>query len=1463
MKCAACDHENRSSARFCEECGGRLPSATVGHADPSVAGALPLPAALAAGRYEVQRLLGEGRRKRVYLARDKRLERDVAIALIKPEGLDQTGLARAWREAQAMARLSGHQNTVAVYDVGETDDGGLYLVSQYLAGGDVEALIARSREHHVPIARVLQIASDVARALQHAHAHHILHRDVKPSNVWLTEDGIAKLGDFGLAIALEHARLTVEGMMVGTVVYMSPEQALGRPADARSDLYSFGALLYELLCNVPPFGGDNPVAIVSQHLNTQPVAPSWHRADVPAALESLVLSLLEKGPQRRPQSASDVVEVLSSIVAESRSQTPAQTPHRRDAGSSRATPRVFVGRRREVAILQAALDDAMSGHGRLTMIAGEPGIGKSRLALETAAYAGLRGAQVLRGRCHEAGAPPFWPWIEVIRSHVNEADASTLRSELGSGASEIAQIVSEVRKRLPSLPEPVPVAPEQARFRLFDSICAFLRNAATRRPLAILLDDLHVADESSLLLLQFLSRDMRDVPMLVLGTYRDDEVGREHPLYDTIATARRETSYGRIRLHGLGPEEVREMLESISERPLERPAETALVQIVHRETEGNPYFIEEVVRHLLETGALSGDAGCWVTDSTCVETLAIPDGVRDVVRRRLARLSPECANVISTAAVIGREFSLELVTRVSGQPADHVLELLDEALAARVIEEPPGDLGRYRFASAVIHETLYAEPTPRRRRALHHEIAEALIRLCHGEVERHLSELAHHFHRAGQGQDVERAAYFSHRAGRRATRQLAYEEAAAHYERALQAVKLLPDGGERAGELLLELGDARWRAGQSAKAREAYLAAAYSAQDDDNPEQFARAALGYGMGLGGFGVADRADRELLRLLRGSLDALPSHDSALRAQVMSRLAVELYYKDGVEERSQLAREALEMAERLADPAVQLIALYSLQWSKLGPDGLQEQLQAADRIIALSRQCGDAEMEFRGHHFRLGSLLQMGDVRGFDREIAACEGLAASLRQPLYEWQTKVFRATQAVIEGRIEDGERLAHAAAELGQRGQPEITAAMFGAQLFISRWALGTLEQVIEQAKAFVSTYPRSAWPAALAFGYAEIDRRADAREAFERLAADGFVGLRRDGNFLAACACLALACGYLGDRPRAAILYEILLPYADRFPTFLVGAGVTWTNEAPLGVLAATMRRFDDAIDHFERALQHSATSGAPWRVVAQREFARVLLARGNPGDRDRALRLVDDALDTARDIGMGRAIEQLLALRLDTRGLEPAEVTSSIELVAASVHEAVPRLRQAAAPDGSVTVMFSDIQDSAVMNELLGDRRWLDLLQVHNSIVRGEVIKHNGFEVKAQGDGFMVAFSSPWRAVACGVAIQRAFSRARGTAFAHETMHVRIGLHAGEVIREGDDFFGRNVVLAARIAAQAQSDEVLVSASLRDLVLAGDEHFRFDSGRLIELKGLPGTHHVYAALWQPAESAQPPGR
>ena len=380
------------------------------------------------------------------------------------------------------------------------------MVTEFMGGGDVEHLIKKAEQHRLPIERCLEIAHQVGMGLQFAHDKGIVHRDLKPGNVWLTSDGVAKIGDFGLALSLDRSRLTGEGMMVGTVSYMPPEQAMGGEVTPQADLYSLGAMLYEMVAGRPPFLGDDAVAIIGQHINTPPVAPSWHNPRCPRDLEALILHLLAKDPAQRPASAVDVLTALDCVDLKAVAERPEEETRSLDSLAGG----VFVGRQKEMGELKAALEEALGGHGRLVMLVGEPGIGKTRTALELATYAGLRKAQVLWGRCYEAqGTPPYWPWVQAIRSYVREHEPAQVRSEMGAGAADIAEIVSDVRERLPDLkPSPALESAEAARFRLFDSITAFLKSAGKAQPLVLILDDLHWADKLTLLLLQFVAGEL-------------------------------------------------------------------------------------------------------------------------------------------------------------------------------------------------------------------------------------------------------------------------------------------------------------------------------------------------------------------------------------------------------------------------------------------------------------------------------------------------------------------------------------------------------------------------------------------------------------------------------------------------------------------------------------------------------------------------------------------------------------------------------------------------------------------------------------------------------------------------------------------------------------------------------------------------------------------------------------------
>ena len=455
---------------------------------------------------------------------------------LKPDAMgSEAERSRITREAQAMGRLGSHPNIVTVHDLGD-ENGQPYMVTEFMEGGDVAVMIEQAEGHQLPLAQAINIAQEVCRGLEFAHSRGIVHRDLKPSNVWLTSGGIAKIGDFGLAVAVDRSRLTQEGMMVGTMSYMPPEQAIGGEVSPKMDLYSLGAMLYEMVTGRPPFLGDDAVAIIGQHINTPPVNPTWHNRQCPRPLEALIMRLLAKNPLERPESATDVLSALDAIDLATYVEPFPGRAAANDEGHAldSLAGGVFVGRQQEMGELKACLEDALSGRGRMVTLVGEPGIGKTRTAQELATYAGLRGAQVLWGRCYEEqGVPPYWPWVQAIRSYVRERDPEQLRSEMGAGAADIAEVVSDVKDRLPHLQPAPQLEPEQARFRLFDSIASFLKTASQRQPLVLVLDDLHWADQPSLMLLQFVARELTGARLLLVGTYRDVDLSRQHPLAET------------------------------------------------------------------------------------------------------------------------------------------------------------------------------------------------------------------------------------------------------------------------------------------------------------------------------------------------------------------------------------------------------------------------------------------------------------------------------------------------------------------------------------------------------------------------------------------------------------------------------------------------------------------------------------------------------------------------------------------------------------------------------------------------------------------------------------------------------------------------------------------------------------------------------------------------------------------
>jgi DNA-binding CsgD family transcriptional regulator/tetratricopeptide (TPR) repeat protein len=531
-------------------------------------------------------------------------------------------------------------------------------------------------------------------------------------------------------------------------------------------------------------------------------------------------------------------------------------------GASPASGRTFVGREAELQLLERAFERASGGQAGLVMVVGEPGIGKTRIAAELATRARLRRAQVLWGRCYEsAGAPPYWPFVQALRGYVRDHEQDQLGRQLGGVAAALAEIVPEINDKLPGL-APLPTAePQQARFRLFDSVSAFLRAASAEQPILFVLDDLHWADAGTLALLEFLARDREGSSLLVVGTFRELELTKGHPLIATLAELTRELSYERVTLKGLDAESVGRFIvgtAAIAPTP-------ALVEAVFRHTEGNPLFVTEVVRLLVSEGALSPERLAAREQPWSVR---IPDGVREVIGRRLERLSEHCQEVLRTAALLGREFTIEQLAALSDDLGeDRLLAVLEEALAARLIEELPRAVGHFAFTHALVQDTLVAQLSATRRARLHGRIGETLERLYGERAAGHAAELAYHFREAGPA-ERERFVRYTLRAGGQALAAHAFEEAIEQFSQAISAMADAPiDASAAAAHLGLGQAQAALTpmsiggseaVGHIARAFEWYLAAG----DDDRA-----VAAATELPMAGLGMPPAARDMVVRALR--------------------------------------------------------------------------------------------------------------------------------------------------------------------------------------------------------------------------------------------------------------------------------------------------------------------------------------------------------------------------------------------------------------------------------------------------------------------------------------------------------------------------------------------------------------------------------------------------------------------
>ena len=872
----------------------------------------------------------------------------------------------------------------------------------------------------------------------------------------------------------------------------------------------------------------------------------------------------------------------------------------------------LVGRERELGEATGALEGAASGRGRLLMLVGEPGIGKTSLADSIAATAERRGFKVLWGRCWESGgAPAYWPWLDLLSELTRILDDGALQQALGDGASLFGELVPEVRSRVPGLGGEAAPPADEGRFRLWRATSALLNQAAKLQPLALVLDDLHAADRSSLALLHFVARQLRPMRIVLLGTYRDVEARMDAEASELLSRICREGSTLPIaRLdRGAAARFVRGRAADVEAEVEARILDSA---------QGNPLFLNEMMNLRDEQGSAAIVAG------------EVPYGVREVIRQRLDRLAGEARTLLDLAAVAGDVIDLPLLIAASERDAAWVSARLAEGARAGVVGAQGG---RRRFGHALFREVLYRELADESRRTLHGRMAEALERTS-GTSPPH-AEIAHHA-LEGPADMLPRAVDHALQAAERAQELLAYDDAIRTLSRARDAVAAAGNPPALCARVLLATGEARIRRGEVEAGKADCREAATIARALDDAELAARAALAYGR-VFTFGLVDPV---LVDMIETSLAALPPGDNAWRARLLARLGGALQPSLKAEEPVRVAREAIAIARRLGDKATLLETLHDgisalmdiVPWAE--PRALNLE---AER---LAMELGDRDRLLRTHGRLALAHLALGAVEAADARIAAFETLASELKAPWMGWRGGLLRAARATMEGRFDESERLAAEARRMGKAAGDPVVDTLWTT----NREGLLRAAERHEELAAFEPDVCRSR--AALHLGpfwqslqsiiiRARLEQHDQVRLQMDLLPEGSLSSL--DNLFPTLFA--AEAAALVGPRELAEEIYDRIRGLSGEC-SVLGMSYMSW--EGPwtrlLGLLAAYLGHWEAAWAHFEDARAFCRRLRArPYLARTEYEYGRALLARDAPGDRERARALLTSAREVAMELNM----------------------------------------------------------------------------------------------------------------------------------------------------------------------------------------------------------------------------------
>ena len=903
----------------------------------------------------------------------------------------------------------------------------------------------------------------------------------------------------------------------------------------------------------------------------------------------------------------------------------------------------YVGRVAERDRLTKLWGLAREGSLRLALICGEAGVGKTRLSTHLALQVHGDGATVLYGRCDEDLGVPYQPWVQALGHLVKEAPQRVLDAHVGRHGGDLARLIPTLRDRVPDLPSPRESDPETERYLLYAAAAGLLEDASEHEPVLVILDDLHWADSPTLSLLRHVVGAGSSMRVMVMGIYRDSDLARDRPLTALLADLHREGGGERMKLTGLESEDVLALMEAFAGQELDEDGR-ALAAEITRETAGNPFFAGELLRHLTESGAIvQQDGGRWHLVGNVAE-LGLPQSVREVIGRRVDRLGPDARTALSAAAVIGRDFDFDLLLEVVEHSATQLLDLLDEAVAASLLQESSVQAGHFTFTHALVEHTLYEDLGATRRARLHRRVARALEEQCGDEPGDRLGELAGHWAAAVVSADTAKATHYARRAGERALEQLAPDEAVRWYGQALELHDQAPDD-DRSGrcELLIGLGEAQRQVGNP-QFRQTLLDAAELAQELGDVDRLCRSVLANSREWVTASQFGEVDSDRVRALETATEAL-AEDDRRRAPLLALLAYELRYGGELERCRALAEQAVDIARSAGDPATLAHTLVNATAATWGIDTLPERQSVTEELVELVEHLDDPRLSFWAALRRTVVGMQAGESSHVESGMTAMRTLAATVPQPLIVWTRMKLESVWALVQGDLPAAEQWAIQASTIGgPSGLSDAGPSLF-AQVLRVRYFQGRYGELLDQLLAWAGKpHVLGVAHAAAAMSLVECGGEDEARE---RLHEVDLRGGRSDETWLIALLVWADVCARLRDVGRADELYVLLTPFSGQF--VVGGTIVSGPSDLSLAMLATILERHEAAEHHFAAAAEITARLGAPLFLArTQVSWARALTACGRRDELARAQHMLEHAADTAGRLGAEGIIREVAECR-----------------------------------------------------------------------------------------------------------------------------------------------------------------------------------------------------------------------